>query len=420
MGRGNSRPRATWALVRHRFLRSAGVLSAAACLLVSGLGCDPRQGAGLAAGLSGGFIDPPSSPSSLAPRLNPGPLLSWLEPIGDSHRFRFSRLTARGWSPAMSVEEGDGFFANWADVPSVVQQEDGTLLAHWLQRLGQGTYSYGVRLAHSRDRGSTWSSLGWLHDDETEAEHGFVALLPSPAGTWGFWLDGRSMPGGGDMALRGRLLGSEEAASRILDSRVCECCQTDAAWTSNGPLVVYRGRSGGEVRDIRWLRLDGGTWTAPKVLAPDGWEIAGCPVNGPAVAASGVRVAVSWFTAAEGRPRVQAAFSANGGESFGASREVDGDKPLGRVDVAYLGEDDFAVSWMASLGERAALKVRRVRLDGTLSEALTLATTASSRASGVPRIQHHEGELLVTWVETGDQRKIRVLRIEASSLPGTS
>ena len=30
----------------------------------------------------------------------------------------------------------------------------------------------------------------------------------------------------------------------------CDCCQTDAALTARGPLLVYRGRTPDEIRDI--------------------------------------------------------------------------------------------------------------------------------------------------------------------------
>lgn len=364
-------------------------------------------------------IGPTSAPGSLAPQLSTGGVLSWLEPweSGEGHRLRFSRLSSQGWGPVRTVVEGSAFFANWADVPSVVEEGDGSYLAHWLERLGEGTYAYGIRLAQSTDKGVSWSPLGWLHDDTTAAEHGFATLLPSPEGTWGFWLDGRSMPGGGAMALRGVEIGVRDAAAVVLDPRVCECCQTDAAQTPSGPLVVYRGRSVDEVRDIRWVRRSTTGWSKPRTLAVDGWQIAGCPVNGPAVAASEENVAVAWFTAAQERPRVQVAFSENGGESFGLPLELDDRQPLGRVDIAPIAGGEFVVSWLARESGTALLKVKRVRSDGAMGTAESVAETAPSRSAGVPRILSYGNELLLTWVETGPERKLRTLRLGVDRLP---
>ena len=67
--------------------------------------------------------------------------------------------------------------------------------------------------------------------------------------------------------------------------------------TAEGPVVVYRDRSEAEkeIRDISIVRLKGKKWSAPRPVFQDGWRLNGCPVNGPAVAAAGRRVAVAWF-----------------------------------------------------------------------------------------------------------------------------
>lgn len=45
-------------------------------------------------------------------------------------------------------------------------------------------------------------------------------------------------------------------------------------------------RSCQEVRDMSVVRFAGGRWTEPRTVARDGWQINGCPVNGPAIAAA--------------------------------------------------------------------------------------------------------------------------------------
>ena len=42
-------------------------------------------------------------------------------------------------------------------------------------------------------------------------------------------------------------------AEAVLDPRVCECCQTSAAATSDGLLVVYRNRSDEEMYSMAIL-----------------------------------------------------------------------------------------------------------------------------------------------------------------------
>ena len=105
--------------------------------------------------------------------------------------------------------------------------------------------------------------------------------------------------------------GADEA---VLDTRVCDCCQTSAAMTAEGPVVVYRDRSEGELRDISIARLRNGEWSEPRTVFRDGWEISGCPVNGPVDRRrSGRRLAVAWFTAANDMSRVKLAFSDDAG-----------------------------------------------------------------------------------------------------------
>src|SRR5688572_20657954 len=255
-------------------------------------------------------VDPPALPGALGPNLSPdgdAVLLSWLEPPHPrvkpqegNYALRFSRFENGRWSSPGTIASGTDFFANWADFPSVTSDARGRLLAHWAAKSAGGTYAYDVRLALSKDRGRTWKPLGTAHDDRTPTEHGFVSAVPERDGIRLFWLDGRETAvgsgghgEGGAMALRTAFVGDAVGKSDVLDRKVCDCCQTGAAATAGGPLVVYRDRSDAEIRDVAAVRRSGNRWTAPKPVVLDGWEIGGCPVNGPAIAAAGRRVAVA-------------------------------------------------------------------------------------------------------------------------------
>lgn len=389
-------------------------------------------------------IPSPAGAGALGPNLaltSQGVFLSWLEPEvvpneEPRHALRVAELeqgSAPAWSVPATVTSGAAFFANWADFPAVTDLAGG-LLAHWLERIGEDDYAYGVRLARSLDHGATWQPLGFLHDDRSPAEHGFVSFVPLREGAGGvqaFWLDGRDMAGGGPMTLRtvrvpadaggfsASTLGELEAApaSTVLDDRVCECCQTDAALAAGGPVVVYRDRSDDEVRDIWIVRATGAGWSEPRRVAEDGWRIPGCPVNGPAVAASGQRVVVAWFTGAGDRPTVKVASSADGGASFGDALVLDGEAPLGRVDVAIAGETSW-VTWLARSPEGAAVRLAALGLGRGGSPALqgppaTLAATGGARSSGFPRtLALDGGRLLVAWVDTEDGQRVRTASVD--------
>src|SRR5687768_6997091 len=142
-------------------------------------------------------ITSPSAPDSAQPQLHASPkgvILSWIERNGPEATLKYSERTSSGWSTARTVASGTDWFVNWADVPSVIRLDDGTLVGHWLQKSGPDTYAYDVKLSYSSDNGKTWSAAMKPHTDGTKTEHGFVSMIQMPgAGLGAVWLDGRKM-----------------------------------------------------------------------------------------------------------------------------------------------------------------------------------------------------------------------------------
>jgi hypothetical protein len=370
-------------------------------------------------------LDPPAAPGAMAPNLTRAGndlLLTWLEPVDPKarekgHRLRFARLSKGSWSKPATVASGTDFFANWADFPGVIQGPGGALTVHWLATTGSEKYSYSVFLARSIDGGATWSRSGMLHE-ASPGEHGFVSWLPAEGGgVRAFWLDGREMTAdGGTMSLRTAVVREKSGAGEVVDADVCSCCQTDAALSAGGPVVAYRDHTKEEIRDISVLRRTPRGWSQPVRVHADNWKIPGCPVNGPAIDASGRNVAVAWFTAAPPSPRVQVAFSKDGGATFGPPVLVDGGKPLGRVDLALDADGSVLVTWLSLADKEAQVRLRRLAPDGKAGQPLTLASTSASRNSGFPRMAISGGNLYVAWVEEGEVSRVRVGMVPAKSV----
>lgn len=347
-------------------------------------------------------------------------ILSWVERLGDKkHALRAALLDQNGWSEARTVAEGDNWFINWADFPSVVALKDGTLAAHWLVKSGPGTYAYNVNISTSKD-GKTWRQSIVPHRDKTQTEHGFVSLIPLADGRLGaIWLDGRNMqnmketdehaPAPESMTLRYAAIDADGKLSdeAQLDERVCECCQTSAALTSQGPIAVYRDRSPSEVRDIYVVRQVSGSWTTPQLVFADNWQINGCPVNGPTVASQGNRVVVAWFTSPADTPRVEVAFSDDAGATFGKPIQVDDGETLGRVDALMLPDGSALVCWLSGTVAGGAIKVRRIQADGSAGPPAVIAQTDISRSSGFPRIARLGDEVHFAWTEFGKPSRVR-------------
>ncbi|MCI0697209.1 glycoside hydrolase [candidate division KSB1 bacterium] len=368
----------------------------------------------------------PAGPGSNTPNLFTATdgriFLNWTAQLADKrHALRFAVYENGGWTTPQTIAEGDNWFVNWADFPSLVAFADGALAAHWLAKSGEGTYAYNVNIALSKDAGKNWGNAILPHRDGTPTEHGFVSMLPwQDDRALVVWLDGRNfaqLSNGHhetavpteEMTLRRATLdkNGEMHDEALLDARVCECCQTDAALTANGAVVVYRDRSMQEIRDIGIVRFHNGSWTEPKILHADNWEHHGCPVNGPAVAANGAFVAVAWYTAAQDTPHVRLAFSNDEGATFGQPIEVGGGDPIGRVDLILLPDNSALVSWMEQMESDGEIRVRRVRADGWRSESQTVAQSSAKRASGFPRMARHENEIVIAWTQVGDPSTVR-------------
>ena len=321
--------------------------------------------------------------------------LIWTQASNGTDQLLRSVLSDGEWSEPDSLATGESWFVNWADFPALAIGADGRVAA-WLQMLGTGTYSYGVRLGW--EGGSTW-----LHSDTSPVEHGFVTLTPLDGGqVFGVWLDARyTLDEEGDLDPTGAMslfarslsLDGELGPELCLDDRVCECCQTDVAQLDDGRvLVVWRDRSEEEIRDISWCIGDPrkvGSFSEPKSLHEDGWHIPGCPVNGPSVTSLGGRASVAWFSAGGGESRVLVSSSpvdSGGSLQFAEPVRLDGGHPLGRVDTCPMPDGSLLVTWLEGPEGRGRWCARRVLPGGSLGATLELAEVAGNRGDGFLRL----------------------------------
>lgn len=364
----------------------------------------------------------PAAPGSTSPSVAVGHdgrlYVVWLEPVGpDDFALRLARHGTEGWSDVQTVAEGESLLANWADVPRVATIADGTIVVTWPERVARGPGDhYRTRLARSSDGGERFDAPIDLHGTASGPEFGFVSLVPEGAkAVRAYWLDGREVEAGAPTQLwtaeierRGKPRGA-----RVLDPDVCDCCQTSGISSAVGPLVAYRDRTEDEVRDIR---VAGGPLpTGGVAVHDDGWNISGCPVNGPAIAAHERELAVAWFSGQTPPGRVDVAFTADPNR-FGSPIRVDAGHPLGRVDLQLLDDGSAIVTWMESMPEQPTLaqtRARRVHKDGRMGEPLQVAVTTGSRDAGFPHAVIVEDRMLWVWTDPGQQGMSKVRAAEA-------
>lgn len=361
----------------------------------------------------------PAASGARLPRLSAmpggGAIMSWVEPAGDQHVLKYAVLKNGRWQREGIVTQGGGWFVNWSDFPSVVAIDETFWLAHWLvKQPGGGTYDYDIALAISNDAGMSWRPIGSPHRDGKAAEHGFVSIFPDRGAAGIIWLDGRdyvSLPAqagheahhaghAGNFALMyTRVLadGSMEP-EQVVDGNTCTCCWTAVAAVPDGTLAAWRGRTDDEIRDNRVARMVDGVWAESQPLGGEGWKIAGCPVNGPALAARASNVLAAWFTAEGERPRVRAAISHDGGRVFSTPVDLDDQLPLGRIDAMWLDEERALVSWMTNPdGKTSRLVARIIDRQGQAGEVSTLGSLSGGRDSGVPQMVSEGDHLYLAW-----------------------
>ena len=394
----------------------------AAAPIASELPAPPAEAGARPAALDGPIAMPavPARPGSREPNLvvdTDGIVrLSWLEPAGSGRvALRLARLEDGAWAEPVTIASGDDWFVNWADFPSVAALDEGALAAWWPVSRGDDPYAYDLHLSLSLDGGTRWSEPVVPHRDGTPTQHGMTSLVAWPAGgLFATWLDGRVNAEGvrvtadgplptDRMTLRSARVAADGTVSdrTLLDPRVCTCCPTEAVRSGDAVLVAYRDRTADEVRDISILRHEDGSWSEPVPVHRDGWRIAGCPVNGPALAADGQAVAAAWFTAADDAPRALLARSSDGGRRFDDPVRVDDGSSLGRLDVVLLDDGTALVSFLERTDRGEALRVRAVPVQGPPGPALTLATTTGGRTTGFPKMVRSGDEVVVAWTRTG-------------------
>jgi hypothetical protein len=371
----------------------------------------------------------PATTNSYYPNLytdNTGTLfMSWLEKDNSVYNLRYSVFKKDAWTEPQSIASDSTWFINWADYPSIIAQNGEPVAAHWLNKVQGGTYAYHVNMALFNE--NKWEDPFTLHEDNSATEHGFVSMESISDSTFAaVWLDGRQTENRSDheymdidkaMTLRAGIVSNITGTVNefLVDDAICDCCNTSITQTDRGFMVAYRDRTENEIRDIYTASFIDGVWNEPKPVHNDGWEIAACPVNGPALDAENQTVAVAWFTGADGTPSVKLAISEDLGNSFEEPIILDDKEPAGRVDVV-ISSQKIWVSWLASHEENNSLEIRSFDFDGAQIDSLAIPGLSGSRSLGFPQISEYKDGLLVAYTDvSGENPVVRTFMLEKGS-----
>lgn len=331
------------------------------------------------------------------------------------------------------LASGSDWFLNWADFPAAASLSDGTLAWTWLVRHAENAHSYATRVQLVGASGEPCAARA-LEEHHGRGEHGFVSLAPlgTDEGFLALWLDGRAAAeqesveeqGRTEHAGRTRLYARtlrrsaagalELGPETLVDDDTCSCCPTSLVRLADGThLAAWRDRLPGEVRDIALARFDGARWSAPELLHADGWEIDGCPVNGPRLAAAPAATAATWYTGAGGGG-VFVSLGDAGGRNFGAPLRIDAGAAVGRGDVVFLADGSLLVGWIEHGRSASSWCLRRVRPGSEPGPVLVVAEVSSARSSGFLRLAADGTDALVATTESEPGRCVVVRRVRPS------
>ena len=266
---------------------------------------------------------------------------------------------------------------------------------------------HGTRLltARSNDGGKTFGQSDLVPDTDAPGNRGWETLTPNgQGGVAAVWLDHRRLAGqeaesvsGGDTVAMAQLsdlyfsMLGDAAGPKPITSGVCYCCKTAAAYGQDGTnFIAWRHVYPGDLRDIAFtVSRDGGQTFAPPIrVSEDGWSIAGCPDDGPAMAvdADG-RVHVVWPTVAtvDGSLR-KALFYAMSvdGRAFTPRVRIPAEGQANHPQIAVVLDGSLAIVWDESGDGNRRLGGVRVVRDTSGRVQLQPVESASPRWARIP------------------------------------
>jgi hypothetical protein len=300
-----------------------------------------------------------------------------------------------------------------------------------------------LRLARSVDGGKTFEPAATLHAPDIAGARGWHSLAISPSGqVHSLWLDGRPRHAG---SIFDRLLptahaqahqhaagmglyhlawdGSASPQARRLFEPVCECCKTAMAVGGDGSVyAAWRHIYEDNYRDIAFaVSRDGAVFGDAVRVNEDGWQINGCPDDGPAMVVDGSnRAHLIWPTVVHEKTDMGIFYASTAdGVSFSPRSPLPG---AGGMDpshpqLAIDGSGRLAAVWDEMIEKKRRVVMTRAVPAGdgapSWSEPELLDDGRAGSSATYPVVAASGSGALVAWTsQAGGESVIRVRRIE--------
>ena len=130
-------------------------------------------------------------------------------------------------------------------------------------------------------------------------------------------------------------------------------------------------------------------------------------MNGPMLASDGNNVAIAWYTAPNGQPMVNLAFSNDEGFSFESPIRLDMSKPIGRVDLTWISPYEVMASWIESSEQTTNIVASIISRDGSINIPYTISEIQPGRVSGYPQMEKVNNQIMFAWTELENESLIK-------------
>lgn len=195
-------------------------------------------------------------------------------------------------SPAMPPREAR---------PTQGQEANRTAPAPQQAPQGRPKRSSEIRFTVSKDGGNSWTSPTSVDTDTTKLTRGFfdAVLLANDEIAVAYLKDVKGSTKHEERDLRLAITKNGVfQAEKLIDAVVCDCCNISMVVDESGALhMVYRDNNN-DIRDMSHIvsKDNGTTFSTPKTLFADKWEIKGCPHAGATTVSVGKEQYATWFS----------------------------------------------------------------------------------------------------------------------------
>ena len=348
-----------------------------------------------------------------------------------------SRDGGSSFGAPVRVNALDGTARLGGELPPRVAVTADAIVVLWTSR---GT-STSIEIARSTDGGRTFSPGTSLQAAGAAGDRGWPSLSIGADGVaHAFWLDHRGLAtrdatekpaakpaarhethDGVAMAQKSAIyhasFGKTASAERSIAPGVCYCCKTATATGPRGRVyAAWRHVYPGNIRDIAFASSsDGGqTFSPPSRVSEDGWQIAGCPDDGPAMAVDrkGV-VHLVWPTVIGGATPEGALFYATSsdGRSFSPRVRLQtlGSARPTHPQIAVDGTGRVVVAWDERIDGRRVVAARVISPSPAPDTPPVILT--DGEAGQYPVLATSGSTTLAAWATIGESSVIRIRRV---------